>query len=403
MNILEYIETGWNKCTRENKNDNVHLMGLPYPYTVPCVDGVFQEMYYWDTYFTNKGLILSGRIEQAKNNTANIGYLIKKLGFMPNSNSTSCLNRSQPPFFSEMVRDVYNETKDREWIMEMYPALEAEYHFWDERRNTPIGLHQYYLNSEISEPFDVYDLLKKRSRLELLEADKEKATKSAWAMCESGWDFTPRWGLYAVDFVQIDLNILTYRLMENLYFFGKECNIAEAEVWKKRADEHSERIKKYMKNSSGLFLDYNFVNNTFSEVFSAASFFPMAYMLATREEAEIIVKKLDLIEEKFGIAACQQYETEGVYQWHYPNGWAPLQYIVVQGLVNYGYIAEARRIAENYTSLVEDIFKKNGNIWEKYNVKEGSINVVDEYDMPAMMGWSAGVYLYLKKLLTEMK
>ena len=253
MDILEYIENGWEKCIRENKEDDRNLIGLPYPYTVPCVSGVFQEMYYWDTYFTNKGLIISGRIEQAKNNTSNIAYLIKKFGFMPNSNTRSCFNRSQPPFFSEMVRDVYTDTKDRQWLKEIYPALETEYRFWNERRNTPRGLHQYYLNTDAVATFDIYELLKKRSKLELLDADKEKATKSAWAMCESGWDFTPRWGLYADDFVQIDLNVLTYRLMENLYLFGKECDIPNAKVWKQRADEHAGRIRKYIWGASPYF------------------------------------------------------------------------------------------------------------------------------------------------------
>ncbi|MBO5060994.1 MAG: alpha,alpha-trehalase [Clostridia bacterium] len=403
MNVLEYIEAGWEKCIRENKQDKDTLFGLPYPYTVPCSDGVFQEMYYWDTYFTNKGLILSGRLNQAKNNTNNIAYLIKKLGFMPNGSRTSFLNRSQPPFFSEMVRDIYEKTNDKEWLAEMYSALEIEYSFWNTKRNTQIGLHQYLVNSDVNATFDVYELFKKRSGLELEENDRDKLTKSAWAMCESGWDFTPRWGLSAINFVQIDLNVLTYRLMQNLYLFGKECNISNAEIWKERADEHLKRIRKYMKNDSELFLDYNFVDNTFSEIFSAASFFPMAYMLATKDEAKTIVKNLSRIEESFGITACEEYETEGIYQWHYPNGWAPLQYIVVQGLVNYGYIDDAIRIANKYTNMVENVFEKNGNIWEKYNVREGSVNVVDEYDMPPMMGWSAGVYLYAKNLLSEIK
>ena len=43
--------------------------------------------------------------------------------------------------------------------------------------------------------------------------------------------------------------------------------------------------------------------------------------------------------------------------------------------------------------LVDKIFDETHNLWEKYNVINGSIDVVDEYKMPTMMGWSAGVYL----------
>ena len=72
-------------------------------------------------------------------------------------------------------------------------------------------------------------------------------------------------------------------------------------------------------------------------------------------------------------------------------------------LENYGYHDDAMRIAKKYVSLVEDIFESTGNLWEKYNVLEGSINVTNEYDMPPMMGWSAGVYIVLKEFTEKDK
>ena len=74
MKINEYINENNPKCIRFNTGDSGTLIGLPYPYTVPCVEGSFQEMFYWDTYFTNKGYIATGNIEQAKNNAENIMY-----------------------------------------------------------------------------------------------------------------------------------------------------------------------------------------------------------------------------------------------------------------------------------------------------------------------------------------
>ena len=35
----------------------------------------------------------------------------------------------------------------------------------------------------------------------------------------------------------------------------------------------------------------------------------------------------------------------------------------------------------------------SGNLWEKYNVVTGEVSTAKKYDTPAMMGWSAGVYL----------
>ena len=51
------------------------------------------------------------------------------------------------------------------------------------------------------------------------------------------------------------------------------------------------------------------------------------------------------------------------------------------------------RIAKKYVGLADDVFEKTGKLWEKYNVVKGNIEVTNEYEMPAMMGWSAGAYL----------
>ena len=51
--------------------------------------------------------------------------------------------------------------------------------------------------------------------------------------------------------------------------------------------------------------------------------------------------------------------------------------------------------------LVEKNFEATGNIWEKYNVVDGSTSVTNEYDMPPMLGWTSGVYLYCKHILNK--
>ena len=63
----------------------------------------------------------------------------------------------------------------------------------------------------------------------------------------------------------------------------------------------------------------------------------------------------------------------------------------------------ARRLARKYTELVEKCFDETENLWEKYNVVEGNVNICQEGTgkMPAMMGWSAGTYLAMKRFITE--
>ena len=99
--IYEYMGNNWESCLRENRADEDTLIGVPYPYTVPSPER-FNEIYYWDTYFTNIGLLKDNKALLAKHNTDDILFLVNRYGFMPNGNRTFFLNRSQPPFLSAM-------------------------------------------------------------------------------------------------------------------------------------------------------------------------------------------------------------------------------------------------------------------------------------------------------------
>ena len=120
VTVEEFIENSWDECIRISLEDNGTLIGLPYPYIVPSKDKYLQEMYYWDTFFTCKGLRLSGREELAKNSTDDMLYMVDKYGFMPNGNRTYYLTQSQAPFLSMMVKDVYDTYKDIDWLKNAY-------------------------------------------------------------------------------------------------------------------------------------------------------------------------------------------------------------------------------------------------------------------------------------------
>lgn len=81
MQVKDYIRENLPRTVRHIVRDEDTLFGLPYPYTVPCADGMFNELYYWDTYFTNKALLALGQAEQAANNTKDILYLIDRFGY----------------------------------------------------------------------------------------------------------------------------------------------------------------------------------------------------------------------------------------------------------------------------------------------------------------------------------
>lgn len=92
--VCEYILKNLDKTLRFNPEDRGTLIGVPMPYNVPCMKQTFNELYYWDTYFLNKGLIAAGNVEQAKNNCLDVKFLIDKFGYMPNGNRTFFLEDS---------------------------------------------------------------------------------------------------------------------------------------------------------------------------------------------------------------------------------------------------------------------------------------------------------------------
>ena len=225
--------------------------------------------------------------------------------------------------------------------------------------------------------------------------DYEKIAKDMLAEGESGWDYTPRYNNHALDFIQIDLNSLLYAFECNMSYFAKILENGESELWNNRAEERKALIIKYLWcEERGTFLDRNYITGEWSPVFSGASFFSMMCSVATKEQAASMQKLLPLIEYEHGIACCERHNIKATYQWDYPNCWAPVQHAVVAGLKNYGFLVDVKRLSRNFTEMLENCFDLTGNLWEKYNAVDGTINVTNEYEMPTMLGWTAGVYLY---------
>ena len=404
--VKEYILENWEKTVRFHERDeelkcdeevyDVRI-GLPKPYTVPSISGRFQEMYYWDTYFINRGMILSGMLEQAKNNTENMFFLIDKYGFMPNGNRHCYLNNSQPPFLSLMVKDIYDETGDKEWLKNAVCYLKKEYDFWENNRKTEIGLNQYSCNKEGAIAKKKYigfvDRIGKRPE----GYTDEQLSCQYITICESGWDITPRFGFETENYVQVELNALLYALEANLAEFSRILGMDGADAWQKKAEDRKALMRRYMLKD-GIYYDYDFKNGKISDQFTCASIYPMFIGLLHEDEAKPIVDDLHRLETEYGIADSEKQAPEYQYQWQYPNGWAPHQNIVMQGLIRYGYADDALRVAQKYVRLVDENFKKTDNLWEKYNVVTGGIDVADEGSerhstLPPMMGWTAGVYL----------
>ena len=400
--IKSFIKNNWEEYVRYMPEDNDTLIGMPYPYIVPSPDKRLQEMYYWDTYFTSKGLYLSGREDLAKNCTDDMLFMVEKYGFMPNGNRTYYLSQSQPPVLSLMADDVYEYTKDTEWLDKAYSILKKEYSFWMTERITETGLNTYKCN-RVSEndAENHYRSICKRLNYKVPMNDHVLFAKCFLSDCESGWDFTPRCFMVQNTSIYVDLNSLLYMFEKNMQKFAEVLDKAsEIKAWSEKASKRKMLMTDILWNKTAFF-DYNYNAKEHSRVFSAASFYPLWAGLADFRQAAATVDKLSELECEYGIAACAKNDSPAEFQWDYPTGWAPLHFAVIRGLMQYGYTQDAVRIAKKYVDATEKMFENTGKLWEKYNVLTGENKTTADYQPREMLGWSAGVYLYAKDFLEK--
>ena len=401
--INEYIKVNMPRTVRECETDSYPFFALPKPYNVPCASGMFQEMYYWDTYFINRGLILDGNVEQAKNNTENLIAMAERFGFVLNGNRVEFLNNSQPPFMSQAVREVYEVTNDKEWLARAMSAIEKEYDFYTTKRQSDIGLSHYDAVMPIS------DEQKKRGSEQLIERlgytpdmSDDDLARGLFAVGESGWDINPRMSYRAYDYAVAELNSLIYSIEDNMEFFSRELGREDADIWKKRKEERALLFRRYLKDDEGIFFDYDLKEGKRTTLFSAACYYPLYFGIASVDEARAAAEKLTLLETEWGtVTSVQVDDIPGTFQWGYPNGWPPMQQIIVGGLLRYGYVDDAKRIAKKFVRLIEKCFIETGHLWEKYDVVNGSAEALAEYETPAMLGWTYGTYRVFTHLLKQ--
>lgn len=406
------------------------LLYLPYPYVVP--GGRFNEMYGWDSYFIILGLLQDGEIELAKNMVDQLAYEIEHYGTILNANRTYLLKRSQPPCLTPAILKVYEKIQDQQWLQSMLPIIETYYYYWNvpPHLNPTTGLSHYgalghgpapeVVMSELDEQgkthydrvkeyyrqfqFDDYDLSLYYDR----EQDQltELFYQGDRSMRESGFDISNRFGPFSIDIIHyapVCLNALLYRMEMDTAQINQILGYEEiAQQWRDRASLRQERINHLLwDEAAGLYFDYNFQTNQRREYEYATTFYPLWAGIASPEQAHRVWQNLEKFEEAGGILTSTHVSGN---QWDAPFGWAPLNLIAVEGLLRYGYEADAKRIASKFLMMAAQEFAKSGTLVEKYDVCACSANVSDEiffgYSSNEIgFGWTNGVILELLQIL----
>ncbi|MBK8563154.1 MAG: alpha,alpha-trehalase TreF [Saprospiraceae bacterium] len=415
----QHVEALWDVLTRKRDKKPAaqsSLLPLPNPYVVP--GGRFREVYYWDSYFTMIGLRAQGRWDLIEKMVANFAYLIRHYGFIPNGNRSYYLGRSQPPFFSLMVR-LLAEHKGPAVLVRYKPVLLAEYKFWmpiEEDSILSSGMaFEHFVNMGqdhiLNRYWDAFDTPRPESYREDVELAMTSMQPSSAlyrnirAAAESGWDFSSRWfgdrtgfaGICTTDILPIDLNCLMWHLEDTILDCFKMTgdkkggeNFEEACVLRKEA------INRFCwDKTDGFYLDYNFKTRMRTNCRTLAAMFPLFFKLASQAQADLVAEIIEKDFLKPGGLAATLLETG--QQWDAPNGWAPLQWIAYVGLKNYGHDRLANEVRFRWIKTVESVYHKTGKMTEKYNVLNDSAHAGGgEYENQDGFGWTNGVYLGMK-------
>ncbi|GAB4834614.1 hypothetical protein Ancab_032877 [Ancistrocladus abbreviatus] len=409
----------------KERPDQHTLLFLRDPVTIP--GSRFRELYYWDSYWVIRGLLVSKMYDTAKAIVTNHISLVEKYGFVPNGARAYYTNRSQPPLLSSMVHELYKMTKDDGFVKRSLPALLKEYHFWNS------GMHKVTIQDSKAHRHTLsrYYAMWNKPRPESSTIDKEFASKlsddtekeifyrEVASAAESGWDFSTRWmrnssdltSLAATFVIPVDLNAFLLKTELDIAFLAKVAgdkdtaeHFLEASSARKRAfssvfwnEEKGQWLDCWISYSStckdgGEAWEQN--QNVF-----ASNFIPLwIELFHSDHKVEKVVRSL----ETSGLlcaAGIATSLTKSGQQWDFPNGWAPLQHMIIEGLARSGsvkakLVAEtiaARWLRTNYIS-----YKKTGVMHEKYDVEQcGEYGGGGEYQPQTGFGWTNGVVLAL--------
>lgn len=408
------------------------LAGLPF--VVP--GGRFNELYGWDSYMESLGLLVSDKVHLAKAMVENFCFCIQHYGKILNATRSYYLLRSQPPFLTDMALRVYDKIQFEDGALDFLRtailAAIKEYHsvWMAEPRYDPVtGLSRYRPEGQgvppetepthfthILEPYakkhgvSFEEFVEGYNAGRLVEPELDEYFMHDRAVRESGHDTSYRLEKVCANLATIDLNSLLYKYEKDIAtciktFFGNRLRvpanfvvgkmvagqIETSSAWDRRARARKIAIDKYLWNEKkGMYFDYNTVTKEQHTYETCTTFWALWAGVATPHQATLVVNRaLPKFEVAGGLVSGTE-ESRGTIsidrpnrQWDYPYGWAPQQMLAWTGLIRYGYVEEAERLAYKWLFMMTKAFVDfNGVVVEKYDVTR----LVDPHRVDAEYG-----------------
>ncbi|MEZ4937988.1 MAG: trehalase family glycosidase [Crocinitomicaceae bacterium] len=306
-------------------------------------------------------------------------------GFIPNCvfrDTNSIKNNyrnTQPPLSGWAIWEVYRQTRDQNFLEEMYPKLLKQHQWWYiYRDHDQDGICEY------------------GSQDGSLEA----------ARWESGMDNAVRFDqskllsigdtLFSLDQESVDLNC--YLMQEKLllsYMAISMKDTLNAKRMKEEAKELMDKIQsQFYDASTGWFYDTKIDGKTFVKTMGCEGWSPLWTRAASTEQAEKVKEQMMIPEQFFGTVPFQtlsandpEFKPKDGY-WRGPV-WIDQAYFGVRGLTNYGFEAEAKKATMRLLRNANGVTEKGEPLRETYHPQTGEGMNAKHFS------WTAAHYILL--------
>ncbi|KAM4828133.1 trehalase [Thomomys bottae] len=392
------------------------LIYSQHPFIVP--GGRFVEFYYWDSYWVMEGLLLSEMTKTVEGMLLNFLNLVKTYGHIPNGGRVYYLQRSQPPLLTLMMDRYMSYTNNVTFLRENLEILASELDFWAVNKTVSVSvggksynLNHYYVPYGGPRP-ESYS-----KDVELADTVPEGSREALWAElkagAESGWDFSSRWlvgspkphllsSIRTSKLVPVDLNAFLCQAEELMgKFYSLLGNNSQATKYSNlRAQRLAAMDAILWDEQKGAWFDYDLENGKNNLEFYASNLTPL--WAGCFSDSSIPDKALKYLEDSQILTYQHGIPTSLLntgQQWDFPNGWAPLQDLVIRGLAKAGSPKAqevAFQLAQNWIRTNFAVYSQKSAMYEKYDISSGEQpGSGGEYDVQEGFGWTNAVALML--------
>jgi alpha,alpha-trehalase len=391
------VEAWWDEdvvaAHEEEVRADANVLFLPEPYASGggrVGPPWYRSMFAWDTWFSNLALTVHGRTDLVRAHIVDYLSMVERFGFMPNANQAALRTRSQTPVFPDGILRHLKATGDTALLHRAYPALVREYTgYWlADHHRTPCGLAT---NNDLGDP----------------GLDPRLAAEA-----ETGLDWTPIYDGDVRRTAPLLTNCALVRYAEVLAELAELLGDRpeEAARWRTDAAERAALIRELCwDEEAGFFFDYDHEAGRRLPYWSLCGYWPLWAGVATPEQARRAADALERFRTPYGLATTDRplpspHEGmgDGDVQWMHPAGWAPLIIMASWGLDRYELREAGRAAAEGFVTLMVRHFEETGELYEKYNVVTGGLDLPNErYGTIKLHGWTSAAAVLLGRRVHE--